>query len=259
MKSMKIIMLFFAKVCFVIKAFSILLQVAGALPLESLPKESQEEPELWCSDGVDVNITTLQSSITADISRLRRYMVDLFHGHNFVAGFQIKGLAKSGKCGSVIIAQYPSSNYSNDRQHIANKYWNLYLLNKMYKNILKLIMVHQYSNTSQTTVSKLAILQVMINHIVERIEEYLMAERCSCKGEECTLHHVSTAAIDEIIDQVRMELRPQNCTRINLLGEVITMVYRETGDIRKIMNVVPSASNLCYILSSTNYPDGCPV
>ena len=265
-ESRNVIMLFIAKVCFVIKAFSLFVQVAGALPFtserESLPKESQEGPELWCSDGVDANITTLQSSISADISRLTQYMINLFHGHNFVAGFQVKGLAELGKCGSINITQYPISNYSDDRQHIANRYWNLHLLNAMYKNILKLIRVHQYSTTPQATVSKLTLLQVMVDHFVEHLEEYLMAERCSCKDEECTLHRVTTAAIDKIVDQVRMELHPPNCTRINLLGEVINMVYRETSAILRILkklNVVPSASNLCYILSSTNYPNGCPV
>ena len=56
-----------------------------------------------------------------------------------------------------------------------------------------------------------------------------MAERCSCKDAECTLHHVSTAAIEEIMDQAKLELRPSKCTRMNLLRGVLNMVYNETG------------------------------
>ena len=235
-----------------------LVLLSFALPLESSSRASQNTTELWCHDDVDVNIINLQKGISADVIRLRQYVVNLFHGHQSSNAFKIEGLAELDKCGSIVIPTHPASCYNNERQRIVNRLWKLYLLEEMFKNTFKLIKLHQSSTVSDRDVSKLTTMQVMINHFAENVEEYLMAERCSCKDVECTLHRVTTAAIEEIMDQARLELRPSNCTRMNLLGGVLNMVYIETGAIGDILDVTPSAFKLCHIFSSANYPDGCP-
>ena len=233
-----------------------------ALPLKSSNRVHQNTTELWCSDDVDVNITNLQKGIKAQVIRLRQYVFALIDGHRSSNDFKIEGLVEQDKCSSIVIPTHPVSSYSNGRQDIANKLWKLSLLKEMFKNTFKLIKLHQSSSVSDRDVSKLTTMQVMINHFVESVEEYLMAERCSCKDTECTLHHVTTAAIEEIMDQARLELRPSKCTRMNLLRGVLNMVYNETGPKTPIgdsFNVTPSAFKLCHIFSSANYPDGCPV
>ena len=189
----------------------------------------------WCGAVVDASISNLKQAIRTDSAHFKRYRSDLFYGRPSFNDFNIVGLFSVNKCGNITIPVLPATKHKNDRQHIANRFWRVQLLNVMFKKIFKLIKIHQSVNTLDKDISKLSKLHFMLQHFVDNVEEYLMAEKCSCENEECIVHEMTTSAIEKVVDQVRMELHPPSCTRMNLLGEVIKKISEDVHFVDRIL------------------------
>ena len=189
----------------------------------------------WCGAVVDASISNLKQAIRTDSVHFKRFRSDLFYGRPSFDGFNIEGLFSVNKCGNITIPVLPATKHKNVRQHIANSFWRVQLLNEMFRKIFKLIKIHQSVNILDKDISKLSKLHFMLQHFVDNVEEYLMAEKCSCENEECTVHQMTTSAIEEVMDQVRIELHPPACTRINLLGVVIKKISEDVHFVDRIL------------------------
>ena len=209
-----------------LRSFLVLLSIklTVAYPTEHLSE--QTKVPLWC-EGVTlgVDITSLKREIRRDKFEFEDYRQKLFHGH---ASLNITGMeefTEDNHCNVINIPPHSATSHSNDRQSMANSLWKIQLLNVMYKKVFQLIKIHESSTTLKNSIigSNLTVMQVMIDQFVQNTEEYLMAERCSCKSVNCSVHQMSNAAIENITDQVRS--RPASgCTRMNLLGKVIKKI-----------------------------------
>ena len=209
-----------------LRSFLVLLSIklTVAYPTEHL--REQTKVPLWC-EGVMVGMdtTSLKQAIRREKFEFEDYRQKLFYGQVSLNIPGIEEFTEDNHCNVINIPPHSATGHSNDRQSMANSLWKIQLLNEMYKKVFQLIKIHESSTTLKNNIigSNLTVMQVMIDQFVQNTEEYLMAERCSCKSVNCSVHQMSNVAIENITDQVRR--RPASgCTRMNLLGKVIKKI-----------------------------------
>ena len=193
------------------------------------------ENPLWCADKIDANIGTLKKALRTDSIRFEQYRRKLFYGHPSLTDSHIKGLVGIHKCGPLILPTHPAIHHRNSEQLIANSLWNIQLLNDLYKKILKLIKIHQQTSISEEDISKLNLMQVMIELYKDHMEEYVLAERCSCEGVQCSIHMLDESVPDTLTNIIRMKQHPSQCSRINMIGQVVRKVAEEVQVVDKML------------------------
>ena len=234
------------------------------LPHRAVVNATNFSEPVWCtgSDRIDANIMDMKKTMKSDLIRIHKYSKDLLVGNDLVDGFEIAGLRGMIDCHPFVLPTYPKTNFSSNSQSIANKFWRFQLLRLMYKEIFKLIKICHQSSTPEEVISKLTTFQAMIDHYVIHTEDYLSAEQCSCAHVECLIHKVTNAAMSDVMDTVRMRNRPPKCSQMSLLGQVITVIYRESNRTlyydQSISSIQSSNYKVCHVFSSDRFPDGCP-
>ena len=182
-------------------------------------------PRRWCANGSEVNTTVLKMKIKGDILQFIPFRQQLIAGEDSLKIPKVEGLT-GGACDTITIPPYSVIHHNNDSQHMANILWNVQFLNELYKKTFKLIMICEYpttrDNTTDHNVAKLTKMQVMIDSFIENTEDYLMAERCSCKHATCSIHQFQLSK-ETVKDQIRLQSHSV-CTRMNFLGQVLRKI-----------------------------------
>ena len=223
-------------------------------PLTSL----NEEPK-WCLSDVDSQST--MKALKTEGLRIDTYAAYLLYGHGFLSGFQIYQLNETSKCNVPNLPNHPLVMHMTNNQVVANTLWDLTLLNQLYRETFKLIRVHQQLRTSKEDLFKLTTLQVMVDHYIDLMEEYLSAERCSCEDVNCSIHEISTSVRKAFFNETTADHHPTECREVHLLGQVIKMIRREIRllDSTGYLGRETTTYDLCMMFSRKNFPDGCPI
>ena len=110
---------------------------------------------------------------------------------------------------------------------MSDMFWDVQLLNLMYRDIFKNIKVKENSKTSQEDVSKLATFQVMIDQFLISIEDYLAAAQCSCSGVMCSLHvfNLIEPARNTVTNVAETGIQTSGCSPMNVLGQLLILIH----------------------------------